>query len=193
MPLAVADKSPHGSRSVRSSSPPNSSSHPLLLIRLSRFRPMSPLRRQSTVFLQSISTKDLNSEAFWIDGVISSAFHEETLGFFGGVTASLDGSPAFPTDYPLPSFDDDHFGPPSAAAGDVERVSFADFTLNTYAIPFDNQPVDLYATFSLSPSLSVMTTDCTFIPHRVALTIHISQPTPTRSRTNAEHVTQHRR
>jgi len=191
--LAVADKSPHGSRSVRSSSPPNSSSHPLLLIRFYPFLSMSPLRRQSTVFLQSNLTKDPNSEAFWIDGVISSALHEETLGFFGGVTTSLDGSSPLPTDHPLPSFDDDHFGPPSAAAGDVERVSFADFTLNTYAIPFGNQPVDLYATFSLSSLLSVMTTDYTFIPHRVALTIHISQHTPTRSRTDAEHVTQHRR
>ena len=71
--------------------------------------------------------------------------------------------------------------------------SLTNAALNTYAIPFGNQPIDLYATFSLSLSLSVMTTDYSFILHRVALTIYISQHTLAHSRTDVEHVTQHRR
>jgi len=154
---------------------------------------MSPLRRQSTIFLQSKFTKDLNPEPFWTDGTISSPFHEETPRLFEGATMPLEGSPVLPTKHLLPPSADDHFGPPSAAAGDVERVSFADFTLDTCVIPFGNQPVDLYATFSLSSSLSVMTTDYTFIPHRVALTIYISQHTPACSKTTTKLVTQHKR
>ena len=151
---------------------------------------MSPLCGQPTVFLQSKLTEELNSESLWIDGVISSAFHEETFSLFEGAATPLEGSPVPPTAHLLPLFDDDHLGPPS---GDAERVNFADFALYAGAMPFGDQPDDLYATFSLSPSLSITMTDCTSIPHRAALTIHIRRPTSICSRKNPELVTQCRR
>jgi hypothetical protein len=73
-----------------------SSSHPRLLIRFCRFREMSPLSRQSTIFLQSKLTEELNSELFWIDGAVPSAFHEETIRMFEGAATPLEGSPAPP-------------------------------------------------------------------------------------------------
>ena len=92
---------------------------------------MSLLRRQSTIFLQAKLTEELNSEPFWTDEVISSAFHEETLRLFEGAAVSLEGSPAPPTEHLLPLFDDDHLGPLSATSEDAERVGFA---LDAYAI-----------------------------------------------------------
>jgi hypothetical protein len=151
---------------------------PLLILvspyAFTRFREMPPLSRQSTIFLQSKLTEELNSELFWIDGGIPSAFHEETIRLFEGAATPLECSPAPSTEHLLPLFDDDHLGPPSTASGDAERVNFADFTLYPWPMSFGNQPDDLYAAFSLSgPSLSIMMTDCTFIPHHVALAIPI--------------------
>ena len=154
-----------------------------------RLREMSPLCRQSTVFLQSKLTEEPNSESLWIDRVVSSAFHEDIFSLPEGAATSLEGSPVPPTAHLLPLFDD-HLGPPS---GDAERVNFAGFTLYAWDMPFGNQPDDLYATFSLSTSLSITMTDCTFIPHRAALTIHIRQPALSCPRMNPQLVTQHRR
>ena len=156
-----------------------------------RFREMSPLYRQSTVFAQPKLTEQPNSESFWIDGAISSALHEDTFCLPEGAAMPLvEGSPVPPTVHLLPLFGDDHLGPPS---GDAERVNFTEFTLPVWAMPFGNQSNDLYATFSLSPLLSIMMTDYTFILHHVAFTIHIGRPTPSCSGMNPELVTQHRR
>jgi hypothetical protein len=133
---------------------------------------MSPLSRQSTIFLQSKLTEELNSELFWIDGAIASAFYED-IRLFEGVAMPLEGSPVPAPEHLLPLFDDDLLGPLSATPGDAGRVNFVDFTSNALPMPLGNQPGGLYATLSLSPSLSIMTTDCTFIPHRVASTMPI--------------------
>ena len=150
----------HGSRSVRSSSPPASSPHPLLLIRFLPLREMSPLRRQSTIFLQSRLTEEHNSGPFWVDGAITSAFRDDTFGLLESAAIPFEDSPALPTEYLLPSFDDDHLGPPSASSGDYERVDSVGFTLDACTMPFGNQSDDLYVAFFLSPSVSGMTTDC---------------------------------
>jgi len=125
---------------------------------------MSPLRRESTIFLLSRLTEELNSESFWIDRTIDSAFHEETFRLLEGAATPLEGLPTLPTNHLLPSFDDDHLGPPSASPPDAERVNFVDFTSDVCPMPFGFQPGDLYATFSLSPSLLIITTDCTLPP-----------------------------
>jgi len=155
-----------------------------------RFREMSPLYRHSTIFLPSKSTEEPNSESFWFDGAISSALHEGTFCLPEGAAMPLEGPPVPPTVHLLPLSGDDHLGPPS---GDPERVNFAGFTPYAWAMPFGNQPDDLYATFSLSLSLSTMTADYTFIPHRIAFSIHIREPTSIFSRMNSELVTQRRR
>ena len=121
---------------------------------------MSPLRRQSTIFLQSELAEELNSGSSWLDGVVCSAFHEVTSPLLEDAATPFEGSPAPPTAYLLPSFDDDHLGPP-AASEDVEHVGFGAFPLDACATPFGTQPDDLYATFSLSLLLSTITTDCT--------------------------------
>lgn len=137
---------------------------PLLILfssyAFSCFREMSPLRRQSTTFLQSSLTEELNSESFWTDGVVHSALYEDTLRLLEGAATPLEGSPALPTNHLLPSFDDDQLGPPSASSPNVERVNVVDFTSDVCPMPFGVRPDDLYATFSLSPSLSTITTDC---------------------------------
>jgi hypothetical protein len=148
-------------------------SHPRLLIRFTRLREMPPLSRQSTVFLQSKLTEELNSELFWIDGVIASAFHNETIRLFEDTVTPLEGSPAPAPEHLLPLFDDDHLGPPSTTPGDAGRVNFVNFPSDVWPVSFGNQPDDLYATFPLSPSLSIITTDCTFILHHVASIIPI--------------------
>ena len=139
------------------------------------FREMSSLSRQPTIFLQSELTEDLISEPFWIDSVINSALHQDTSHLFEGVTATLDCSPAFPTDHLLPSFEDDHLGPPPATSDGAEPVRSMDFPVSGYNVPFSVQPGDLYAVFSLYPIPPITTTNCTPIPHHVAWTPHIYQ------------------
>ena len=127
---------------------------------------MSPLHRQSTIFLQSELTEELNSGPSWLNGDICSAFREVTSPLLEDVATSFEGSPAPSIAYLFPSFDDDHLGPP-AASEDVERVGFVTFPPDACPIPFGNQPDDLYATLSLSPSLSIITIDpslCSFDP-----------------------------
>jgi len=150
-------------------------------------RNMSPLGTQSAAFPQSTLAEDLNSEFPWLDGTIRSIFHEDFFRLFEDAATPLEGSPVPPTTHPLPLSDDDHLGPPS---GDAERVDFADFALDAWAMPFGDQLDDPYATFSLSPL--PMITDCTFILHRVASTIPIKQLTSNCSRTNPELATQYR-
>ena len=101
---------------------------------------MSPFRRQSAIFLQSALTEVLISEPFSINGIVSSAFQEETFG-----------PPAFPTDHLLPSFEDDHLGPPPTQSGDGERVNFFDFAANICDSSFGARQ-DMYAIF---PSFDV--------------------------------------
>ena len=124
---------------------------------------MSPLRRQSTIFLQSKLTEELNSEPFWIDGAIRSASHDDTFRLLESAATPLEGSPSLPTEHLLPSFDDDDLSPP-ASSGDAERVDLAGSTLDPYSIPFGSQQDDLYATSSLFLSVSRMITDCTLFP-----------------------------
>ena len=99
---------------------------------------MSPFRRQSAISLQSTLTEVLISELFSIDGIVSSAFQEETFG-----------PPAFPTHHLLPSFEDDHLGPPPTQSGDGERVNFLDFAANICDLSFGARPEDMYAIFPL--------------------------------------------
>ena len=122
---------------------------------------MSPLSRQSTLFLQSEPTEDFDSRPFWSDGVISSSFLEETFRLFEGADTPVEGSPAAPTGYLLPLFDGDHLGPPSASSEDSNRVNLMGFTSDASTISFTIRPDDLYATFSLSLSPLTMSTDCT--------------------------------
>ena len=181
----------HGSRSVRSSSPPISSPRSHIFIRFLPFFEMSPLRRQSTIFLQSKLTEELNSEHFWIDGTVVSALCNDAFQLFEGAVAPVEDSPST-TDHPLLSFDDDHLDPPSVSSGDDEYVGFMNFTPDPHPIPFGNQPDDLYATFSLFLSVLRMMTDCT-PPHRVALTSLTLPPTPNCSRTTMPLAHQYRR
>ena len=155
-----------------------------------RFREMSPLSKQFTDFLQPELAEELNSESPWLGGTISSTSHEDSFRSLEGAATPLEGSPIPPSVHLLPWFDDDYLGPPS---GDAERVNFADFTLDAWVMPFGTQSDNPYATFSLSPSLSIMMTDRAFILDRVALTIAIRQPTSTCFRTNPELATQYRR
>ena len=117
---------------------------------------MSPLFSQPTIFPQSELTEELNSEPFWFDRVVSSAFDEGTLGLFGGAATTLDG---LPTDQFLSPFESDHFGPSSAQSGDGERINFADLTVGMSHVPFDVRPEDLYVSFFLSTYPSVTTTN----------------------------------
>ena len=110
---------------------------------------MSPLRRQSTAVFQSKLTEELNSDSLWTGGTTASPLHDETFHLLEGAATPLEGSPALPTDHLLLSFDDDHFGPPSASPGDAERVDLVEFNMDAYTMSFGNQPDDLYATFSL--------------------------------------------
>ena len=105
---------------------------------------MSPLFRQSIIFPQPGLTQELNSEPFWFDRVVRSAFDEGTLGLFGGAATTLDG---LPTDQFLSPFESDHFGLPFAQSGDGERIDFGDVTVGMSNVPFDFRPEDLYVTF----------------------------------------------
>ena len=124
---------------------------------------MYPLTTQSTIFLQSTLTEEPNSDPFWFGGDVSPAFREETPRLFEGPATSLEGSPAVPTNQPLPLSDVDRLGLlPSTASEEHERVNFVDFTSDAYTMSFLNQSDDLYASFSdLSSSLSTTVTDCT--------------------------------
>ena len=122
---------------------------------------MSPLCRQSTLFFQSKLTEEPNSELFLTDSAISSVLHEEIPRLFEGAAMPLESSLTVSTGYLLPSFDDEHLGPPSAPSEDADRANFLNFTYDACTMPFTAQPDDPYATFSLPPSPSIMTADCT--------------------------------
>jgi len=104
---------------------------------------------------------ELNSDSPWIDEIVHYSFHGDSFPVLEGVATTLDVPPVPPTDHPLLSIDDDHFGPPSATSGGAERVNSVGFTLDACNMSYSTQPDDLYATFSLSLSLSTMMTDCT--------------------------------
>ena len=148
--MTAADRSPHGSRYVRSSSPPISSPHPPSLHTLLPARRMSPLSRQSTIFLPPGWTGEPNSDPFWIDRVASSTFHEETLRLFEGVTMPLGSSAPLSIDHPLPSLDDDNLSPPPALFGGAEGTDGMSFAFPPSTMPFGVQPDELYVTFSSS-------------------------------------------
>jgi len=148
-PLAVADKSSWVKVSSVLIIPNPLFSSPALLL----FCQMSPLRRQSTIFLQAKLTEEFTPESPWTDGVISASFHNEPFSLLEGTAGPLDAPPMPTTDHLLLSYDDD-IGPPSATSGDAERVNFADFTMDASNMSYGDQPDDLYATFSLSLSLS---------------------------------------
>ena len=107
---------------------------------------MSPSSRQSTIFL----TGEPNSDPFWIDGAACSAFHEETLRLFEGVTMSLERSAPLPTDHPLPSLDYDTPCPPPAFSGGAECADGVSFTFSPSTMSFGVQTDDLYVTFCSS-------------------------------------------
>ena len=110
---------------------------------------MPPLSRQTTIFLQSKLTEELNSELFWTDGVVSSAFREETLRLFEGSATPLEASPTLPISHLLSLSDDEYLGPHSVASDDAERVNFVGFTSDACTMPYVDQPDELYATFTL--------------------------------------------
>ena len=107
---------------------------------------MSPLSRQPTIFL----TGEPNSDPFWIDRAACSAFHEETLRLFEGVTTSLERSAPLPTDHPLPLLDDDIPGLPPAFSGGTEGADGVPFTFAPSTMSFGVQPDDQYVTFCSS-------------------------------------------
>ena len=146
-PLAVIDKSPR----VKVSFPLIaliSPSHPTFLLLSSS---MSP--RQSTISLHAKLSEELNSESPWTDEVIPHAFHDDAFHTFDSSSTTLGTFQIFPTDYPLPSFEDDHLGPPSTSSGGSERVDFTDPALNTWATPYGAQYNDLYAAFTCFASI----------------------------------------
>ena len=89
----------------------------------------------------------------------------------------LDAPPALPTDPSLPSFQDDHLGPPSTTFEGFDRVNFVNFDLDAYSTSFGVQPDDLYAIFSLFTSSFIAATDHTSVPHHLATTLIIWPPT----------------
>ena len=113
------------------------------------FREMPPLSRHPTISLQSELTVEFNSEPFWIDGFTSSALHKDALHMFEDVTTTFDCPPAFPAEHLLPSFEDDHLGPPPATS---EPVNSMDFTIDGYNVSFSIQPGDPCVLFSLYQS-----------------------------------------
>lgn len=89
----------------------------------------------------------LNSDPFWVDGSVSSAFHEETLSLFEGVATSLEPSAPLSVDHPLPLFNDDYPSPPSTSGG-AERVDCVPFNFASSTMSFCVRPVDMYVTSS---------------------------------------------
>jgi hypothetical protein len=166
--LAVPHKSPMGKGQFG----PHRPQSPLLIpFSPYAFAPMSPLCGQSTIFLQSELTEEINSELFWIDGIVGSAFNEDALRLFEGVTTALDSPPAFPNVQLLPSFEDDHLGPPPAQSGDGDHIDMAGFTANVSSLSLGAGSDDLYVTFSLSP-YPLFTR-----PSTIASILHIKPPT----------------
>ena len=189
--MAVADKSPLGQGEFGL----HCLQSPLLILSSSYTPPplctMSPLLRQPTIFLQSKLTEELNSEPFWIDGLISSVFHEDSFRSLEGAATPLEGSPTL---HLLPSFEDDNLGPPSLSSGGAERVNFVGFNSDPCPMPFGIKPDDLYVTFSLSLLLSITTThySSSITLRRVASTTAISSFTLSCSATTTKLVS-HRR
>ena len=113
---------------------------------------MSPFQSQSTIFLPSELTRELNSELLWIDGVIDSAFHEDTFRLLEGVTTTLDHPPILPNAHLLPSFEDYPLGPHLARSGDGEHDEFADFTTNLSGLSLSPRSNDPYVIVPLYPT-----------------------------------------
>jgi hypothetical protein len=90
----------------------------------------------------------------WIDGTIDSAFNEDIFRLFEGVATTLDGPPIL-----LPSFEDDHLGPPPAQSGDGEHIDMTDFTANVSKLSLNAGSDDLYVIYPLSRYPSLMTTE----------------------------------
>ena len=107
---------------------------------------MSPLSRQPTIFL----TGEPNSDPFWVDRAACSAFHEETIRLFEGVTTSLERSTPLPTDHPFPPPDDDNSCPPPPFSGGAEGADGGFFTFAPSTMSFGVQPDDQYVTFCSS-------------------------------------------
>jgi hypothetical protein len=151
---------------------PHHPQSPLLILFSSyAFVPMSPLCGQSTIFLQSELTEEFNSELFWIDGIVGSAFNEDALRSFEGVTTTLDSPPALPNVHLLPSFEDDYLGSPPAQSGDGEHIDMAGFTANVSNLSLHAGSDDLYVISSLSP-YPLFTR-----PASLASILHIKLPT----------------
>jgi hypothetical protein len=106
---------------------------------------MSSFPTQSTIFLPSTSTVEVNSDPFWIDSSLSSSFLLETLGLFEGAATNFDSPSASHTDNLLPPFEVENFGQLPAHSGDGDRFDFADFTGDMYDALSNVQPEDLYA------------------------------------------------
>ena len=101
---------------------------------------MSSLLAQPTIVPL---TEELNSELLWFDGTIGSALCEESFRLVEDTATTFDGPLAFPTGQLLPSFGDDHLGPPPAQSEDGERIHFAEFTANMCNVPPSVRPEDL--------------------------------------------------
>ena len=91
---------------------------------------MSPLGRQSAIFLHAKLSEELSSESPWTDGLVPLAFHDDAFHTLDGTPTTLDTSQIVPTDRLLPSFEDDHLGVPSTSSGGPERVDFTDPALD---------------------------------------------------------------
>ena len=111
---------------------------------------MSPLSRQSTIFLPPSWTGETNSDPFWIDGVVSTAFYEESLRFFEGIATSLEGPVPLYTDHPLLSLDGDNLPPPPAFFGGIEGIDAISFAFAPSTMSSGAQPDELYVAFSSS-------------------------------------------
>ena len=120
---------------------------------------MSPLCRQSTIFLHAKLAEELNSESSWTDGIVSSIFRDDAFHTFDVAPTTMDPSRDVPTDHPPLSFEDDHLDPLSTSSGGSERTDFTDPALDAWAVPYSDNHDDLYATFSLFMSLSSVMTD----------------------------------
>ena len=120
---------------------------------------MSPLRRQSTIFLHAKLAEELNSESSWANGVVSSAFYDDAFHTFDVAPTTMDQSQDVPTHNPLLSFEDDHLDRLSTPSGGSERADSTDPAPDAWTVPYGDNQDDLYATFSLFTSLSSVMTD----------------------------------
>ena len=147
-------------------SPHRLQSSPLIPLFFSSPPQMSPLSRQSTIFLHAKLAEELNSESSWADGVVSSAFYDDAFHTFDSTPTTTDPSQDVLTHNPLLSFEDDHLDPLSTPSGGSDRADFTDPTPDAWAVPYSDTHNDLYATFSLFTSLSSVMTDhiSSFVP-----------------------------